>query len=111
MSNVNAEVKSTGVVTLFSQRPCDGQPGSPPPLTLAVLVTCGTAASVGVTGMTKLVVPPFAARPAGIVHVTLWPAAAQPAGRVLRVRLLGTTSVMVATSVVAAEPMLVTCRV
>jgi hypothetical protein len=52
------------------QRAAAGQVGSPPPLTLAVFVTLGVAAIVGVTGITKLVLPP-AARPAGTVHVTV----------------------------------------
>ena len=37
-----------------------GQVGSPPPDTVAVLVTLGCAAVVGVTGITKLVLPPAA---------------------------------------------------
>ena len=39
LSSVSVELKSTGVMTPFSQRGCAGQPGSPPPLTLAVLLT------------------------------------------------------------------------
>jgi hypothetical protein len=60
----------TGVVTLLLQRALAGQAGSPPPLTLALLVTLGTAAAVGVTGITKLVLPP-AAKPAGTAQVTV----------------------------------------
>ena len=60
----------TGVVIVGVQRAVAGHVGSPPPLTLALLVTLGAAAIVGVTGITKLVVPP-AARPAGTVHVTV----------------------------------------
>ena len=72
LSSVSAELNVTGVVTPFSQRAWLGQPGSPPPLTLAVLVTDGTAASVGVTGMTKFTAAPTpTGRPAGIVHVTV----------------------------------------
>ena len=47
-----------------------GQVGSPPPDTVAVLVTLGCAAAVGVTGITKLVLLP-AARPLGMVQVTV----------------------------------------
>ncbi len=46
------------------------QVGSPPPLTVAVLVTLGSAAFVGVTGITKLAVA-VGARPAGIEQVTI----------------------------------------
>ncbi|GAA4796999.1 hypothetical protein GCM10023307_23560 [Lysobacter hankyongensis] len=61
----------TGVGPSVSvQRAAAGQVGSPPPLTVAVLVTLVPAASVGVTGITKLVLPP-AARPAAIVQVTV----------------------------------------
>jgi hypothetical protein len=53
----------TGVgPTLSLQRAAAGQPGSPPPLTVAVLITLGCAAAVGVTGIKKLALPP-AARP------------------------------------------------
>ena len=60
----------TGVVVVLLQRAVAGHVGSPPPLTLAVFTTGLAAAIVGVTGMTKLVVPP-AAKPAAIVQVTV----------------------------------------
>ena len=60
----------TGVVTALVQRAFAGQVGSPPPLIVAVFVTEAPAASVGVTGIVKLVLPP-AARPAGTVQVTV----------------------------------------
>ena len=60
----------TGVVTLLVQRALAGQVLSPPPLTVAVLVTLAAAAAVGVTGITKLVAA-SAARPTGIVQLTV----------------------------------------
>ena len=102
---------STGVgPAVLVQRASPGQVGSPPPLTVAVLVTLGAAAAVGVTGITKLVLPP-AARPAATVQVTVWPAAVQPAGSVPMVRLAGIVSVIVATAVVAAVPVFDSCSV
>jgi hypothetical protein len=106
---------STGAFTgvgpaVLVQRAAAGQVGSPPPVTLAVLVTLGCAAVVGVTGITKLVLAP-AARPAAIVHVTVWPAAVQPAGSVPSVRPVGIVSVIVATAFVAAVPVFDTCSV
>jgi hypothetical protein len=74
------------------------------------LVTLGCAAAVGVTGITKLVLPP-AARPAGTVHVTVWPEAVQPAGSVPIVRPVGIVSVIVAAAVVAEVPVLLTSSV
>ena len=60
----------TTVVTEGIQRAVvAGQLGSPPPLTLAVLITLGTALIVGVTGITKLVLA-LTASPAAIVQVT-----------------------------------------
>jgi hypothetical protein len=101
----------TGVgPTLSLQRAAAGQPGSPPPLTVAVLVTLGCAAAVGVTGITKLLLPP-AAKPAGTVQVTAWPEALQPAGSVPRVKPLGMVSVIVLTAVVAALPVFSTASV
>ncbi len=100
----------TGVVTVLVQRASAGQVGSPPPETVAVLVTLAPAARVGVTGMTKLAFAP-AARPAGMVQVTVWPAAVQPAGSVPMVRPVGIVSVMVDTAVVAAVPVFDTCSV
>ena len=67
--NVNCGV-FTGVVIVGVQRAVAGQVGSPPPLTLALLVTLGVAAAVGVTGIVKLVLP-LAARPAATVQVTV----------------------------------------
>ena len=100
----------TGVVTLLLQRASAGQVGSPPPLTLAVLMTLAAAAAVGVTGMTKVVVA-LAARPAAIVHVTTWPAAVQPAGKVPMVRPVGMVSVIVDTAVVTDPPVFCTASV
>ena len=68
------------------------------------------AAAVGVTGITKLVLLPTA-RPAGIVQVTVWPAAVHPPGNVPKVRPLGIGSVIVLAAVVAAVPVLLTCSV
>ncbi len=110
LSMVSAAVKVIGVVTVLVQREAAGQVGSPPPDTVAMLVASGSAASVGVIGMMKLVLPP-AARPAGIVQVTVWPAAVQPAGSVPRVRPVGMVSVIVLTAVVAAVPVFDTCSV
>jgi hypothetical protein len=100
----------TVVVIDGAQRLAAGQVGSPPPLTLAVLVTLLPAAAVGVTGITKLVLPPTA-KPAGTVQVTVWPAALQPAGKVPMVRPAGMGSVIVATAVVAAVPVLLSVNV
>ena len=93
---------------MLVQRASAPQPGSPPPLTVALLVTLVPAARVGVTGMTNEVLP-LTARPAAMVQVTVWPAAVQPAGSVPMVRPAGMTSVMVAAAVVATPPVLVTC--
>ena len=102
---------STGVgPAVLVQRASAGQVGSPPPETVAVLVTLGVAASVGVTGITNEVLPP-AARPAATVQVTVWPAAEQPAGSVPMVRPAGIVSVIVDTAVVAAVPVLLSCSV
>ncbi|OJY95463.1 MAG: hypothetical protein BGP24_04675 [Lysobacterales bacterium 69-70] len=92
------------------QRAAAGQVESPPPLAVAVLVTLGTAAKVGVTGITKLVLAP-AAKPVATVQVTVWPAAVQPAGKVPSVSPAGIVSLIVAAAVVAALPLLVSCRV
>jgi hypothetical protein len=78
----------TGVVTVLVQRDAAGQVGSPPPDTVAVFTTLAAALAVGVTGMMKLVFA-LAAKPAGIVQVTVWPAAVQPAGSVPMVRPVG----------------------
>ena len=102
---------STGVgPAVLVQCAAAGQVGSPPPETVAVLATLGAAAAVGVTGITKLVLAE-AARPLGIVQVTVWPAAVQPAGSVPMVSEAGIVSVMVAAAVVAAVPVFVTCSV
>ncbi len=70
-SSTASMVGFTGVgPAVLVQRASAGQVGSPPPLTVAVLVTLGKAAAVGVTGITKLVLPP-AARPAATVQVTV----------------------------------------
>ena len=87
------------------------QPGSPPPRTVAVLITGLAAAAVGVTGMMKLTVPVVAAKPAATVQVTICPAAVQPAGSVPMVKPVGMVSLIVATAVVAALPVLVRVRV
>ena len=97
----------TGVVVVLVQCAAAGQVGSPPPVTVAVFTTGEAAAIVGVTGITKLVVP-LTARPAGIVQVTVWPAAVQPAGNVPMVKPVGIVSVIVETAVVAAVPVFCT---
>ncbi len=93
----------TGVVVVLVQCAAAGQVGSPPPVTVAVFTTGDAAAIVGVIGMMKLVVA-LTARPAGIVQVTVWPAAVQPAGNVPMVKPVGIVSVIVLTAVVAALP-------
>ncbi len=108
-SNVNCGA-FTGVFVVLVQRASAGQVGSPPPLTVAVFTAGEAAARVGVTGITKLVLPP-AARPAATVQVTVWPAALQPAGKVPIVRPVGIVSVIVLAAVVAAVPVLLNCRV
>ena len=111
LSSVRLAVPVTGVSTWPWQRVAAGHPGSPPPLTVAVLVTVVPAtAAVGITRITKLVVPP-AARPAAIVHVTVWPAAVQPVGSVTIVKPAGIVSVIVAVAVVADVPEFCTCSV
>ena len=100
----------TGVNTDGVQRAVAGQVGSPPPLTLAVLVTLGTAAIVGVTGITKLVLA-FTANPAATVQVTACPTAEHPAGIVPGVSPAGSVSVIVDTAVVATVPVFVNCNV
>ncbi|KKW69372.1 hypothetical protein AAV94_00070 [Lampropedia cohaerens] len=86
------------------------QSGSPPPLTLAVLLTVVplTLAS-GVTLMVKLAVAP-AASPAAMSQLTSWPEIVQPAA-LLIVSPAGTLSLTVAVAVVAAVPLLVTVMV
>ena len=71
----------TGVVVVLVQRAAAGHVGSPPPLTVAVFTAGLAAAAVGVTGIVNALVA-LTARPAGIVQVTVWPAAVQPAGNV-----------------------------
>ena len=93
----------TGVVVVLVQRAAAGQPASPPPVTVAVFTAGDAAAAVGVIGMMKLVVA-LNAKPAGIVQVTVWPAAVQPAGKVPMVRPVGMVSVIVAATVVAEPP-------
>ena len=108
--NVNSGV-FTGVVTDGTQRAVvAGQVGSPPPLTLALLVTLGTALIVGVTGITKLVLT-FTANPAATVQVTSCNIFVQPAGNVPSVKPAGIVSVMVETAVVAAVPVFSRVRV
>ena len=94
------------VVTVAWQRAvvC-GQPGSPPPLTVAVLTAWPVA--IGVTGMTKVAAAPDA-NPVGIVHVTLFPAAPQPGGIGPGVTDPGSASVTVTVDVVASGPLLTT---
>ena len=110
MTIARSAMDATGLVTLLVQRALAGHVLSPPPLTVAVLVTLAAAAAVGVTGITKLVLAP-AARPAATVQVTVWPAAVQPAGIVPIVRPVGTGSLTVAAAVVALVPVLDTCSV
>jgi hypothetical protein len=100
----------TGVVVVLVQRDAAGQPGSPPPLTVAVFTAGDAADAVGVTGMMNAVVA-LIARPLGTVQVTVWPAAVQPAGSVPMVRPVGIVSVIVAVAVVAAVPVFWTLSV
>ena len=100
----------TGVVVVLVQCAAAGQVGSPPPLTVAVFTAGEAAAAVGVIGITNDVVP-LTARPAGIVQVTVWPAAVQPAGKVPIVKPVGIVSVIVLTAVVAAVPVFCTLSV
>ena len=74
------------------------------------MLTLGCAALVGVTGMMKLAVA-LTARPLGIVQVTTWPAATQPAGIAPRVRPVGIVSVIVLAAVVAVVPVFCTLKV
>ena len=102
---------STGVSTVLEQRDACGQPASPPPLTVAVFSSVlPSALASGVTEIVKLTGDPLA-RPAETVHVTCCPATVQPATVPFICKSLGTLSVTVATDVVAAEPVLVTCNV
>lgn len=102
---------TTLLLTELVQWVSPGQVVSPPPLTVAVLVSVvPAAAAVGVTGIAKELTA-LAAKPAATVQVTTWPAAVQPAGMVPKVRLPGIVSVTVAAAVVAAMPVLVTVRV
>ena len=82
----------------LGQSPTAAQSGSPPPLTLATLVTVVFAVDAcGVTLTVKLAVL-FGAvfdRPVGTVQVTVWPAIVQPAAALI-VRPVGTVSVTVA---------------
>ena len=88
-----------------------GQLGSPPPVAVALFVTDRPLrAGVGVTGTTKLTGEPVA-RPAAMVQVTTWPATLQPAGTMPMVRPVGMVSLTVVAAVVAAVPVLVTCKV
>ena len=66
----------TGVVTVPEQRAAAGQVLSPPPLAVAVFVTEGVAASVGVTGHEARAAA--SSQPAATVQVTVCPAAVQP---------------------------------
>lgn len=110
------DIVSTGppitlLLTEAMQRATAGQVLSPPPLTLAVLVSVlPTAAAVGVTGMTKEL-SPLATMPAAMTQVATCPAAVQPAGMAPNVRPAGIVSVTVATAVVAVTPMFVTVSV
>ena len=110
LDRLSDAVPVTGVFTVLLQRASAGQVASPPPLTVAVLVTPGSAVSVGVIGMMKVALAPVA-KPEGTVQVTVCPAAEQPAGSVPMVRPDGMVSVMVETAVVTAVPVLLTCNV
>ena len=97
--------------TLLVQRDAAGQVLSPPPDTVAVLVTeVPLMLACGVTGITKLVLAP-AARPAATVQVTVWPDAEQPDGSAPIVRPVGIVSLTVDTAVVALVPVLETWSV
>ncbi|BEP57100.1 MULTISPECIES: hypothetical protein [unclassified Variovorax] len=74
MATVTTAAGKMGVVTVLLQRAGTGDPvvqaASPPPLTMAVLTTPGAGtATVGVTGMTKLMDAPTAS-PAGMAQAT-----------------------------------------
>ena len=108
---VSEAVPVTGVATVLLQRAWAGQVASPPPLTVAVLLTVVPAiVACGVTGITKLALPP-AASPAATVQVTVWPEAVQPAGNVPMTRPAGMASVITEAAVVAAVPVLRSVRV
>jgi hypothetical protein len=101
----------TGVVTVLVQLLAPGHDGSPPPDALPVFVTevparlaCGVTGIANATGA-------FVARPAAIVHVTVWPRAEQPKGSVPIVRPVGIVSVIVVSAVVAAVPVFVSVSV
>ena len=111
MTMERSAIDTTGVVVVLVQRAVAGQVLSPPPETVAVLVSVvPLTPACGVTGITKLVLAP-AARPEATVQVTVWPAAVQPAGSVPSVRPVGTGSLTVAAAVVADVPVLDTCSV
>jgi hypothetical protein len=92
------------------QRAAAGQVGSPPPEAVALLVTLGCAAAVGVTGMMMLLDAPTRIAVVS-VQVTVWPAAVQPPGSVPMVRPVGIVSVTVMLPMVVAVPVLVTVSV
>ncbi|GAA4797026.1 hypothetical protein GCM10023307_23600 [Lysobacter hankyongensis] len=101
----------TGVGPSVSvQRAAAGQVGSPPPLTVAVLVTLVPAASVGVTGITTELLAPGASATVKM-QVTVCPAAVQPPGSVPIVNPAGMVSVTVMLPEVVAVPVLLTCSV
>jgi hypothetical protein len=103
--------KFTGVVTDGTQRAVvAGQVGSPPPVTLALFVTLGTALIVGVTGITKFVFAP-AASPNSTVHVTSCPRAVQFAGNNPIVNPSGIVSVIIESAVVGTMPVFVKVKV
>jgi hypothetical protein len=105
----------TAVVIVLVQLPVTGHVGSPPPCTVAVLLTLGAALAVGVTGITKLTAwfgPAAAVTTDDTVHVTCWPTAVQPLGSVPSVNDAGTTSVIVIVDPsVSAVPVSVTVSV
>src|SRR5690606_23803282 len=94
----------------LAQSPTVAQSGSPPPVTLAILVKPPIADAAGVTLIVKLAVLPGATfdRPAGTVQVTVWPATVQPGTGSVIVSPAGIVSLTVASAVVAAVPAFVT---
>ena len=87
------------------------QSGSPPPVTVAVLVTLEPAATVGVTLIVMTTDSVICRSACAIVQVTTWPVNPQPGPAELIVRPVGTVSVTVASAVASALPLFVTVSV
>ena len=97
---------SPETTTVEVHRVAVGQPTSPPPLRVAVLLT-EALATAGVTESVKTTCAP-AGRPAGTRQLTDCPTAVHPGGRVPSAKFAGTLSVTVASAVVGAVPSFVT---